>query len=92
MPEPTQDVQTAVDAKADEPELDCGTVLFWNGRYGWARVDRGGPDVYLGQPELARAGIPWLEIGARVSFELRKDRHKRKPWGARISILSETPA
>ena len=87
MPEPT-----LIDAKADEPELELGTVIFWNGRYGWARVDRGGPDVYLGVPELARAGLERLEAGARLVFEVRKATHKRKPWAARIRLASEVPA
>jgi cold shock CspA family protein len=83
-------VPTTIDAKADEPELDCGTVLFWNGRFGWARVDRSGRDVYLGVPELVRAGIAHLEAGTRLVFEVRKSTHGRKPWAARIR-LEATP-
>jgi cold shock CspA family protein len=78
--------QTNIVAKADEPELDSGTVLFWNGRFGWARVDRGGADVYLGARELVRAGIARLEPGARLVFERRKSTHGRKPWAARIRL------
>jgi cold shock CspA family protein len=83
MPEP---VQTTIEAKAVEPELDRGTVLFWNGRFGWARVDRNGSDVYIGTPELVRAGIKRLEPGARLMFEVRKSTHGRKPWAARIRL------
>jgi cold shock CspA family protein len=89
MSEPAQ--QTNINAKADEGELDRGTVVFWNGRYGWARVDRGGPDVYLGAAELVRAGIERLERGSRVCFEVRKATHGRQPWAARIR-LAEVPA
>jgi cold shock CspA family protein len=81
MPEPAQTT-----AKADEPELDCGTVLFWNGRFGWACVDGGDRDVYLGAPELARAGIARLEIGLRLCFEIRKSTHGQKPWAAKIRL------
>jgi cold shock CspA family protein len=84
MPEPTQ--QTTVDAKADEPEFDLGTVIFWNWRGGWARVDRGGPDVYLGPAEIARAGIEHLAAGARICFEVRQATHGRKPWAANIRL------
>jgi cold shock CspA family protein len=84
MPEPT--VQTTIDAKADEPELDRGTVLFWNGRFGWARVDRGGSDVYLGAAEVVRAGLVRLEVGSRLVFERRKSTHGRKPWAAKIRL------
>jgi cold shock CspA family protein len=90
MPEPAQ--QTNINAKADEPELDLGTVIFWNGRYGFARVDRGGTDVYLGASELVRAGLVRLEIGSRIRFEVRKATHGRKPWAAQIRIVSEMPA
>jgi cold shock CspA family protein len=88
MPEP---VQTNIDAKSAEPELDRGTVLFWNARYGWARCDRTNSDVYLGPAELARAGIERLEAGARICFEVRQATHGRKPWAAKIR-LAEAPA
>jgi cold shock CspA family protein len=84
-------VQINTDTKADEPELELGRVVSFNGRFAFVRPDRGGTDVYLGQPELARAGIERLQIGARVAFEIRRDRHRRKPWGANIR-LAETPA
>ena len=86
MPEATQQ-QTSLDAKADD-ELELGTVVSWNGRYAFVRPDRGGPDVYVGTPELVRAGIERLKIGVRVSFELRQATHHRKPWAARICVLA----
>jgi cold shock CspA family protein len=82
-------VQTNTDT-ADEGEL--GTVIFWNGRYGFARVDRDGMDVYLGASELVRAGLVRLEIGSRIRFEIRKASHGRKPWAAQIRVVSEVPA
>jgi cold shock CspA family protein len=84
MPEPQH-----VDAKA-ECELVPATVIFWTGRFGFARVDRGG-DVYLGAAQVARAGIERLEIGARIYFEVRKATHNRRPWAARIRLV-EVPA
>jgi len=86
----TPAVDGSASAKPDEPELDRGTVLFWNGRFGWARVDRGGADVYLGVPELVRAGIARLEAGTRLVFEVRKSTHGCKPWAAKIR-LEATP-
>jgi cold shock CspA family protein len=79
MSEPTQ--QTA--AKVDD-ELELGTVVSWSGRFGFAKPDRGGGDVYLSGIELARAGIERLKIGSRISFEIRKASYGRKPWAARI--------
>jgi cold shock CspA family protein len=81
--------QTTIDDKTDEGEL--GTVIFWNGRYGFARVDRGG-DVYLGASELVRAGLVRLEVGSRIRFEVRQATHGRKPWAAQIRVVSEVPA
>jgi cold shock CspA family protein len=88
MPEPTQPTQTTIDAKADECEL--GTVIFWSWRGGWARVDRGGSDVYLGPAEIARAGIERLQPGARICFEVRQDKHGRKPWARRVRLAEPT--
>jgi cold shock CspA family protein len=91
MPEATQQQTNIVDAKADD-ECEHGTVIFWNGRFGWARRDGGGADIYLGIPQLERAGIARLEIGFRLRFEVRKSTHGRKPWAARIRLASEAPA
>jgi cold shock CspA family protein len=87
MLEPAQQ-QTNINA---DDELECGTVVSWNGRYAFVRSDRGGPDVYVGTPELVRAGIKRLEIGSRICFEARKATHHRQPWAARIR-LAEAPA
>jgi cold shock CspA family protein len=86
MPDATQQ---QANIKTDD-ELELGTVTFWNGRFGFARVDRGG-DVYLGAAELVRAGLVRLEIGSRIRFEVRKATHGRNPWAARIRIAG-TPA
>jgi cold shock CspA family protein len=82
MPEPAQ--QTNIDAKADEPEL--GTVVTYAGRFAFVRPDRGGPDVYVGTPELARANIELLKIGTRVWFEARQATDNRRPWARRIRL------
>jgi cold shock CspA family protein len=87
MPEPAQPAQTTIDAKADgRPEI--GTVISYNGRYAFVRPDRGGPDVYVGTPQLAR--IEYLPIGARVWFEARQATDNRRPWAARIRLAEST--
>jgi cold shock CspA family protein len=86
MPQP---VQTNIDAKADD-EGELGTVISWNGRYAFARLDRNGSDVYLGAPQLARANISRLEIGQRICFEVRPGTEGRRPWARNIRL--ETPA
>jgi cold shock CspA family protein len=82
MPEPAQ--QTNTNAKVDEPELELGTVISYNGRYAFVRPDRGGPDIYLGTPELLKANIEYLKIGSRVCFEIRQATHGRRPWASNI--------
>jgi hypothetical protein len=79
MPEPAQQTN-----KADEGEL--GTVISYNGRYAFVRPDKGGPDVYLGTPELLKARIEYLSIGTRVCLEIRKATDNRRPWGARVRL------
>jgi cold shock CspA family protein len=83
MPELTP-VPTSIDA---DDELERGTVVSWNGRYAFVRPDRGGSDVYVGTPELVRAGIKRLDIGSRICFEARKATHHRQPWAARIRLM-----
>jgi cold shock CspA family protein len=73
----------------DEGEL--ATVVSWNGRYAFARLDRDGQDVYLGAPQLARAGIERLKIGQQLRFEVRPGTDGRKPWAARIRLAETTP-
>ena len=68
----------------DEGEL--ATVVSWNGRYAFARLDRDGSDVYVGAPQLARANIAWLEIGQRLCFQVRPPSDGRRPWAARIRL------
>jgi cold shock CspA family protein len=71
-------------------ELERGTVVSWNGKYAFARLDRNNTDVYLGALQLARANISRLEIGQRLCFEVRPP--SDRPWAARIRLASEVPA
>ena len=90
MPEAQQQTNI-VNAKADD-ECELGTVISYNGRFAFARLDPDGRDVFIGGAELARAGIPRLEVGARVSLEVRKSTGNRKPWAWNIRVVSEAPA
>jgi cold shock CspA family protein len=90
MPEPAQPVQTNIEAKPDEPELELGSVVSYNGRYAFVRPDKGGPDIYCGTPELVKARIEYLPIGARVWFEARKATDNRRPWARRIRLAEPT--
>jgi cold shock CspA family protein len=82
-------VQITVDAKADEPELELGSVVSYNGRYAFVRPDKGGPDIYCGLPQLLKSRIEYLAIGTRVCFEARKATHNRRPWARNIRVLAD---
>jgi cold shock CspA family protein len=88
MPKPAQHEQTNVDAKADEPEL--GTVVTYAGRFAFIRRDKGGPDVYVGTPELLKANIELLKVGTRVWFEARNATDGRRPWARKIRLAEPT--
>ena len=77
MPEPAQPVQTNIDAKADEPELELGTVISFNGRFAFIRPDRGGDHVYVGLPQLLKARIEYagMLIRARVIANQHRGRN-----------------
>jgi cold shock CspA family protein len=85
MPEP-QHVQTNTDTKADEPELELGSVVSYNGRFAFIRPDRGGDHVYVGTPQLLKANIEYLKIGTRVCFAKRPASDNRRPWATRIRL------
>lgn len=49
-----------------------GTIKWFSvaRKYGFIVPDEGGKDVFLHMSALVAAGIPYLEDGTRVSFEL----------------------
>jgi CspA family cold shock protein len=56
-----------------------GTVKFFNTAkgFGFIELDEGGKDVFVHATALEAAGIPLLNEGDRVSFELEDDRRGR---------------
>jgi cold shock CspA family protein len=88
MPEPAQPAQTTIDATG-EPVPELGTVISYNGRYAFVRPDRGGPDVYVGTPQLLKANIELLKIGTRVCFVAREATDNRRPWARNIRVLAD---
>jgi CspA family cold shock protein len=56
-----------------------GTVKFFNTAkgFGFIEVDGGGKDVFVHATAVEAAGIPMLNEGDRVSFELEDDRKGR---------------
>jgi CspA family cold shock protein len=56
-----------------------GTVKFFNHSkgYGFVTPDEGGKDVFVHATAVEAAGMPPLNEGDRVSFELEDDRKGR---------------
>lgn len=57
-----------------------GVVLFFNGTFGFASMEDGGPDVFLHRSEVERAGLRSLNANDRIEFTVQAPRNgKGKP-------------
>lgn len=58
--------------------MATGTVKWFNGQkgYGFIQPDDGGKDVFVHATAVERAGLPTLQEGQKVSYELATDRGK----------------
>ncbi len=56
-----------------------GTVKFFNHSrgFGFVQPDDGGKDVFLHASALERSGIPAVNEGDKVSFEIEDDRNSQ---------------
>jgi CspA family cold shock protein len=66
-----------------------GTVKFFNATkgFGFIAPDEGGKDVFVHATAVEAAGIPALNEGDRVSFELADDKRGRGKQAARLQRL-----
>jgi CspA family cold shock protein len=66
-----------------------GTVKFFNTTkgFGFIAPDEGGKDVFVHATAVEAAGIPALNEGDRVSFELADDKRGRGKQAARLQRL-----
>jgi CspA family cold shock protein len=60
--------------------MATGTVKFFNTQkgYGFIRPDDGGQDVFVHITAVEAAGLPGLNEGQKVSYEVASDRGKTK--------------
>ncbi|MEG6510203.1 cold-shock protein [Methyloligella sp. 2.7D] len=65
-----------------------GTVKFFNHTrgFGFIAPDDGGKDVFVHASALERSGIPPLNEGDKVSFEIEDDRRGRGKQAANLQL------
>jgi cold shock CspA family protein len=83
--------------KQRNAKLATGRLIFWNADrgFGFLRRDVIGDEIFISGKEARLCGVEadHLQIGTRFSFELRQDEnHDRRPWAAKIRLVSEAPA
>ena len=66
-----------------------GTVKFFNPDkgYGFITPVDGGKDVFVHITAVQRSGIPELEEGARLSFEVQPDSRGRGPQAIELQLI-----
>ncbi|MGY2050405.1 cold-shock protein [Methylobacterium sp. JK268] len=60
--------------------MSTGTVKWFNGQkgFGFIQPDDGGKDVFVHISAVERAGLPTLNEGQKISYELETDRRSGK--------------
>ncbi len=65
-----------------------GTVKFFNQAkgYGFIAPDDGGKDVFVHITAVQRSGIPQLDEGTKISFEIQPDTRGRGPQAVDLQL------
>lgn len=63
-----------------ETKMATGTVKWFNAQkgFGFIQPDEGGADVFVHISAVERAGLPGLNEGQKISYELMVDRRSGK--------------
>ncbi len=66
-----------------------GTVKFFNHTrgFGFIAPEDGGKDVFVHATALERSGVPSLEEGDKVKFEIEDDRRGRGKQAANVQLV-----
>ena len=67
----------------------AGVVKFFNQDkgYGFISPDDGGKDVFVHISAVQRSGIPELEEGARLSYDIQPDQRGRGPQAVELQLI-----
>lgn len=66
-----------------------GLVKWFNGTkgFGFIQPDGGGPDVFVHASAVERAGIPAIQEGQRIAFELERDPRSGKTAAGQLQLI-----
>ncbi|UUX49608.1 cold-shock protein [Nisaea acidiphila] len=69
--------------------MATGTVKWFNATkgYGFIQPDEGGNDVFVHATAVERAGLPGLNDGDKVSYDIEVDRQRGKSSAANLKAL-----
>jgi len=73
-----------------DDQMANGTVKWFNGQkgFGFIQPEDGGKDVFVHASALERSGVPALNEGDKVSFEIEDDRRGRGKQAANVQLAS----
>ena len=68
--------------------MQTGVVKWFNSTkgFGFIQPDEGGADVFVHISAVERAGIPALNEGQRVSFEVERDKRSGKSSAGQLQL------
>jgi cold shock protein len=66
----------------------AGQVKFFNRDkgFGFISPDDGGQDVFVHVSTVQKGGIPWLEDGMRLTFDVQDDARGRGPQAVSLQL------
>jgi CspA family cold shock protein len=69
--------------------MATGTVKWFNSTkgYGFIAPDNGGADVFVHVSAVERSGLPGLQEGQKVSFEMQNDPRKGKASAVDLKLV-----
>jgi CspA family cold shock protein len=71
-----------------EERMTTGTVKWFNSQkgFGFIQPNDGGTDVFVHISAVERAGLPGLNEGQKVNFEIKQDKMRGKSSAENLSL------